>query len=621
MSKLTFIIDGQKVDISEKVEFTRVYRGSETTDVKKNNYSLTVKFPFTPVNDLIFKRTNSLSYKSTFPYDAHLCDVSSDGVVLISKADVKLLSTTDSYECAMTWANFDIIGAILSNPMKIGAFLESFPFLDWNYNHSLMPLTYDVDRTDSYGYNLYYDGGGNVGTVDTKYYSYPHPLINFNYLLNAIFTELGITVNIPTTKNDFYQNLVIRPNKELDRYTNNVFQMKVDCFGLTTLFNANAAYFYASPENTGTSPRTPSFGNNSYYFKTWIDSVDGEDAFFSNVSAIQQIYRFKSFANSGSTLTISNFAIGSGSRAIFKKYKASDSTWYTLFTVTGNMSYTLIAEEGDWFAFSTSIDNDKFDLTITTAVESSYKETPNPLYFPSLFHIPTCIDMTVGEYIKQALDLTCSELTYDVNSDSYSFSERTKENGTAYDITKNITSIKEITYDAKYIYSKLGQENIFKYLNNTPIDADHNISVVNPNLVPTKTFIDSSFSPSDNYSGFALVGSEHTFISGQIYTVFTEQPLHLLWHDVAGPQLYFSTDLMLSNIFDLFWTNYWADLISLALSGTVRLLKVNTNITDIEFKRINTKGVVYIKTYGKYYSIIEVIKRGDFAEFFMLELY
>ncbi|HOS56962.1 MAG TPA: hypothetical protein PK385_13045, partial [Spirochaetota bacterium] len=142
MSKLNFIIDGKRVDISEDVDFIRVYRGLETTDVKKNNYSLTVKFPFTPVNDLVFKRTNSLSYKSAFPYEPHLCDVSSDGVVLISKANLVLLSTTDSYECAMTWANFDLIGSILNNTTKLGVFLESFPILDWNLNHSLMDKTY-----------------------------------------------------------------------------------------------------------------------------------------------------------------------------------------------------------------------------------------------------------------------------------------------------------------------------------------------------------------------------------------------------------------------------------------------------------------------------------------------
>lgn len=77
----------------------------------------------------------------------------------------------------------------------------------------------------------------------------------------------------------------------------------------------------------------------------------------------------------------------------------------------------------------------------------------------------------------------------------------------------------------------------------------------------------------------------------------------------------------MGNIFDLFWQNYINDLLSLVLSGTIRLLKVNTEIQDIEFKRVNLKGSVYIKNYGKYYGIIEVAKNGDFAEFFLLELF
>jgi len=626
MSKLNFIIDGKRVDISEDGDFIRVYRGLETTDVKKNNYSLTVKFPFTPVNDLVFKRTNSLSYKSAFPYEPHLCDVSSDGVVLISKANLVLLSTTDSYECAMTWANFDLIGSILNNTTKLGVFLESFPVLDWNLNHSLMDKTYSTTKADTYGYLLYNDGGGDVGISTTKYYSYQHPLINYNYLLGLIFDELGFTLSIPTAKNDFLQSLIIRPNKEYDNYLNNVFEFNVDCQGFIYMYNSAGGYLYPSAENTGTSPRTPAIGNNSYYFKSWLDSTDGKDSFYYDFTAIQQIYRFKSFANSVSTLVISNFVAGAGGRAILKQWSAATETWSTLFTVTGNMSATIFAEEGDWFGFSTSFDDDTFKVTITTSPDINYKGITNDLRFPALFHIPTCIDMTVGQYVKQALDITCSELIYDVNSDTYYFANRTKENGSAYDITKNITSIKEITYDTKYIYNKLAELNKFKYLSTSPINADLNITVVNDKLLTELTFVDLSFNPSNTQSGGTYDGNcisiEHTFPSGQIWTQYTEQPLHLLFNDTSNSKIFFKTALLqMSNIFDLFWADYWTDLEALALAGTARLIKLNANISDVEFKRVNPKGVVYIKTYGKFYGVIEITKNGDFAEFFLLELF
>lgn len=625
MDNLTFVIDGNIVDVSENIDFTRIYRGDYTTDTNKNNYSLTVKFPFTHKNELIFLRTNSLSYKSQFPYQTHECNVLSNGVVLISKAKLSLLSTTDSFECAMTWDNVDVIGVILNNNTKLGVFLESFPMIDWNLNHSLMGLSYDSTKSNTYGYTTYNDGGGNVGISSTKYYSYQHPLINFNYLLGLIFSQLGLTLSVPTIKNDFLQNLIIRPNKETDNYLNNVFQMQVDCFGFLYLFNSNAGYFYAVPEDTGTSPITPSFGNNSYYFKTWIDTADGQDSFYTDVSAIQQIYRFKSFGNTVSTLTISDFVLGSSDRAIFKQWKAVDSTWYTLFTVTGNTTYTLFAEEGDWFAFEVSFDNDKFKITIETTVDNAYKGVTNELRFPSMMHIPTCIDMTVGQFVKHALQITASELTYDVNSNTYNFSDKTKQNGSAYDITDSIIGIKEITYDAKYIYSKLAQVNKFKYLSQSPINADYERLVSNPKLVPELTFIDLLFSTSNTESGGSYDGFctaiEHTFPGGQIWTQFTEQPLHLLWNNVSTSKIYFSNDLLMSNIFNLFWLGFWNDLEPLALSGSIRLMRINSEISDVVFKRINTKGIVYIKTYGKYYSLIETQKTGNKCEFFMLELY
>jgi hypothetical protein len=630
MSNLTFIINGQKVDIDKNIDFTRIYRGLETADVKKNNYSLTVKFPFTYVNDLVFKRTNSLTYKSNFPYDLHTCDVLTNGVILISKANLKLLSTTDSYECSLTWDNFDTIGAIINNPTKLGVFLESFNSLNWNYNHSLMSKSYVSGKADTYGYTLYNDGAGDVGIASTDYYSYQHPFINYKYLLDLIFTELGFTLSIPTVKNDFLQNLIIRPNKELDRYTNNVFEAFIDHYPYSPL---SAIYFgrvtYIN-ENTGTSPTTPSLGNNSYYFKSFINTTDGEDSFYINDGfTVPQIYRIRSFTDNTSVFEITDFTNTVGGQPTYlKKWKESDQTYHTLATINADTTLTVVAEEGDWFYFDAEpffLASCNFKLKITTPVDVNFKDIPNDLKFPSLYHIPTNIDLTVGDIVKEALDFTCSQLTYNVNTDTYYFADRLNENSTAYDITEKITSIKEITYDTKYIYSKLAQENFFKYLTKLPIDADYSVLASDTRLVEEKTFIDSKFSTSNTQIGGTYDGTcqtfEHSFPSGQIWTQFTEQPLHLLWNDSANSKIFFSSDLFMGNIFDLFWQNYINDLLSLVLSGTVRLLKVNTEIQDIEFKRVNLKGSVYIKNYGKYYGIIEVAKNGDFAEFFLLELF
>lgn len=630
MSKLTFYIDGQKAEISENVSFTRIYRGSDNTDVKKNNYSLTVKFPFTYTNQLIFKRTNSLSYKSDFPYQSHECDILSNGVVLISKGKLVILSTSDAFECAITWDNFDFIGSIINNPTKLGVFLESFGSLNWNYNHSLMSKSYDSAKADTYGYTLYNDGAGDVGIASTDYYSYQHPFINYRYLLDLIFSELGFTISIPTAKNDFLQKLIIRPNKELDRYTNNVFEAFVNHYPYSPI---PASYFgrvgYIN-ENTGTSPTTPSFGNNSYYFKSFINTADGEDSFYINDGfTVPQIYRIRSFTNNVSVFEITDFVNTLGGQPTYlKKWKESDQTYHTLATINSDTILTVTAEEGDWFYFDAEpyfLISCNFKLKITTPVDLSFKEITNDLRFPSLYHIPTNIDLTVGEIVKEALDFTCSKLTYDVNSDTYYFEDILNENSTAYDITEKITSIKEITYDTKYIYSKLGQENFFKYLSKLPIDGDYSVLASDTRLAQEKTFIDSKFSTSNTQIGGTYDGTcqtfEHSFPSGQIWTQFTEKPLHLLWNDSTANKIFFSSDLFMGNIFDLFWSDYIADLFSLVLSGTVRLLKVRTNFPEIEFKRVNLKGSIYIKNFGKYYGIIEVTKNGDFAEFFILELY
>ena len=624
MSNLTFIIDGQKVDIDKNIDFTRIYRGLETADVKKNNYSLTVKFPFTYVNDLVFKRTNSLTYKSNFPYDLHTCDVLTNGVILISKANLKLLSTTDSYECSLTWDNFDFVGAILNNTTKLGEFLKSFPFVEWNYNDD---ATFDNDgyttlKANTYGYCKYND---LTGTDEDQHFStFIHPLINFNYLLGLIFAEYGFTLDIPTVKNDFLQNLIIRPNKEIDICTNNIFQAQVHYTETyIPFYNALQLDYRRSAD---LSPLSPTFGRNSYYFKSWMDSDSGFDGIIINngYGPVPQTKRFKAFGNTfNNKITVTDYFISSGAIPVLVRYRGT--TFTNIHTISADGDYYFDAEDGDWFFFEiTTVSDAFFNMTITTAIDETLT-TPNPLRFPSLYHIPTNIDMTVGEFVNEALDLTCSQLIYDVNSDTYYFKDRLNENSTAYDITEKITSIKEITYDTKYIYSKLAQENFFKYLSKAPLDVDYSVLASDTRLVTEKTFIDSKFSTSNMqiggyYDGFCIA-QEHNFISGEEYVLFQEQPLHLLWNDSTNSKIFFSSDLFMVNIFDLFWQNYINDLLSLVLSGTVRLLKVNTEIQDIEFKRVNLKGSVYIKNYGKYYGIIEVAKNGDFAEFFLLELF
>jgi hypothetical protein len=625
MSKLLFIIDGQKVDIDKSIDFTRIYRGLETTDTKKNNYSLTVKFPFTYRNDLIFKRTNSLSYKSDFPYETHTCDVtSSSGVILISKANVKLLSTTDSYECALTWDDFDFVGSIINNPTKLGVFLKDFPFVEWNYNDV---ATYDEDsyttlKANTYGYCRYTHFYGS--DENQHFNTYAHPLVNFNYLLGLIFAEYGFNLDVPTVKNDFLQKLIIRPNKELDICTNNIFEAQVHyTTAYTSYINALQLDYRRSAD---LSPLSPTFGRNSYYFKSFMSNYEGDDA--TNIDdgygMLPQTKRFKAYANTfNNQLVVTDYVVTTGSTPDLVRYR--NGVFTLIHSITGNGTYTFDAQDGDWFYFKIIVAGDQFfNCTITTAIDETLT-TPNELHFPSLYHIPTNIDLTVGEFVREALDLTCSQLIYDVNSDTYYFKDILNENSTAYDITGKITSIKEITYDTKYVYSKLAQENFFNYLTKLPIDADYSVLASDTRLIPEKTFIDSKFSTSSTqiggyYDGFCIA-QEHNYVAGDEFVLFVEQPLHLLWNDSVNSKIFFSSDLFMGNIYSLFWENYFIDLLSLVLSGTVRLLKVNTEISDIEFKRINLKGSVYIKTYGKYYGIIEVAKNGDFAEFFLLELY
>lgn len=631
MNNLEIYINGELAELSEQPDFTRVYRGESSVEEKKNNYSLTIKFPFTYKNDLIFKRSNSLSYKSDFPYYKHKCDVVANGVNLVQNGLIHLLSTTDSYECALTWDNIDYIGLILNNNTKLGALLYNFPTIPWNYEYD-NPVIYDDSynstRALTYGYIRYNDGGGEFGGGLTHFYSYTHPMINFKYLLDLVIAGIGITVNIPTAKLNFLTSLILRPNKELDQRYNNVFKCVVRN-GIDLVANEYALqldYRYDGQEGIG----SPAFGNNSYYFKTWIDTMDGlNDGLhidYNNLGDIPQSKRFKAFRSIlGNQMIVTNFSQTIGSNPIFIRWNAETDNFTTIATILGNGTYTFDCKEGDYLFFHTPITGDpSFDITITSVADEEATE-PNYLFFPAQYHIPTNIDLTVGQFIQEALSLTGSILSYDNVSNQYSFKEKTKEKETAFNLTNYITSIKDITYDSKYVYNKLAQQNIFKYLNNTPVDADLNYSISDTRLQLQKIHVQLLTSPSaiqsgGYYNGFS-VAEEHSFPVTEVWTQFTEQPLHLLFNDTLTSTVIFNSNLNWVNIFNLFYSNWMSDLESFVLSGTIRCLKINTNISDVEFKQINTKGIVYIATFSKYYSIIEIVKNGNDAEFFLLELF
>lgn len=653
MSNLTFIIDNQTVETSESTEFTRVYRGADNLDTKKNNYSLTVKFPFTYNNEKIFLRTNSLSYRSAFPYQTHVCNVLKDGVTLISNGKLVLLSTTNGFECSITWDDVDIIGNLINNNTSLGYLLHNFPLLNWDFNDNLFDWDYSTGKANTYGIFKYYSGGSHyfdvtVPGVINQVYTLPHPLVNFYYLLNEVFTALGYSFTIPTAKENFLKSLLIRPNKRINSYKNTNFKCCFSFFETSDL--GQVIYLVPNFKNINYLDSDKNLGNNSFYFRVETTDVNGTDYFTSlpaniNVydpvtdyyvySKPRQSYRVQCMQDCIGTLTIDNFGTGETFTTCYR-FDSFNKIYVELFTFNAPYLYTFDLKKDDFLVF-VNVDHDStlyFELSLDVAENPSHRGVETKMAFPSLFHIPSCIGLTVGEFINEALILTGSELDYDINSNSFVFIDKIKRNKSSYDITKNIVNFKEIKYDTKYLYNNgLGQNNYFKYASTSPINADYNKTVANTSLILDKTQVQSKFFTSENqtvgtYTGLLKVTENNDtniysdYFEDFYYNIFTEKNLNLLYNDVANSKvIYVDSILKWETIFNNFYADWLSDLESLVLSGSIRLIKLNANIGEVEFKRINTKGNVYISTTGKYYSIVEITKQGDECELFLLELF
>lgn len=248
-------IDGIKVDMGDS-DISLEYRSNIFTDISKivSNFSYTIKLPKTKNNLRLIECAHIPSAVSTFPYIPHTAILLRDGVQIIDKANVILISVSDTIEIALSWGNINNFEVMVNN----GKTLKE---MSYGMNPGV-----DYTRWAYMGLSTSQFLRINYGLKDTERSAWYHPVVTAKWIIDKISQEYGMTIEYPEDRMDALDRLKIPllkkdiPQDWMDRYTteltaNGMIKYDYQPYGHFYLvaFDLSGNTYYADPIYNGES--------------------------------------------------------------------------------------------------------------------------------------------------------------------------------------------------------------------------------------------------------------------------------------------------------------------------------------------------------------------------------
>lgn len=178
MINKVLIINGQKVDLPDNAAFNFVWQCANPGELKiYGSGSSTIKLPFTPDNDRLFKRARFLNVKTSIPYAVMDAQYYEDGILMIRDGRAYLLAVSDTYEVSLTWGNTDLIAQLKDRSVsQMGG-----PLFKWDRT-----MLYPFAETSSHRvYTAFYSSGSKL----MFRHALSRPVIRYVQMINL--TGLG----------------------------------------------------------------------------------------------------------------------------------------------------------------------------------------------------------------------------------------------------------------------------------------------------------------------------------------------------------------------------------------------------------------------------------------------
>lgn len=210
-------IDGELVDLDDDTKITLNIRSNIFSDLSKivSNNSYTIKLPKTVRNQRIIQHADLPSCLNDYPRKKHVGRYFRNGVEIINKSEVYLLSINDFIEIALVWGNSTALALMVNEGNK----LTDLPYLEGDRPY----IGPDYREWKDWGKNddkVY--PKVNYGFKRKESGVWYHPVVFVDYLLELISSAYNITLVFSDEKKAQIQKMFIPliSRNDSEKYSN-----------------------------------------------------------------------------------------------------------------------------------------------------------------------------------------------------------------------------------------------------------------------------------------------------------------------------------------------------------------------------------------------------------------
>lgn len=188
-------INNQPIDLGEEVEVYLTFRSNIMGDADgiMGNNSATIKVPHTEQNARTLEYAHLVTSRSTFPYRIHKAELYRNGLPLVNKATIYLLSANATdFELCLCWGASDGLLQMAEGGDELPTLAEQWDLRQWWQNVEDL----NDQPTRRFPEAVY---GFYRSIYNTKYWY--HPVVTFQELWNAIKQRYSLNASIsPATE-------------------------------------------------------------------------------------------------------------------------------------------------------------------------------------------------------------------------------------------------------------------------------------------------------------------------------------------------------------------------------------------------------------------------------------
>ena len=188
-------INNQPIDLGEEVEVYLTFRSNIMGDADgiMGNNSATIKVPNTEQNARTLEYAHLVTSRSTFPYRIHKAELYRNGLPLVNKATIYLLSANATeFELCLCWGASEGLLQMAEAGDELPSLAEQWDLRQWWQNVEDL----NDQPTRRFPEAVY---GFSRSIFNTKYWY--HPVVTFRELLDAIKQRYSLNASIsPATE-------------------------------------------------------------------------------------------------------------------------------------------------------------------------------------------------------------------------------------------------------------------------------------------------------------------------------------------------------------------------------------------------------------------------------------